>query len=504
MKVSFPLSLKITLWLLLNFVLLGVAAGVALTLQGGLSWSALVRGPAGNKLVPLAQSVIAELTAAAPEDRATVLAPFVADYGVPIYVFDNEVRQLAGEPVTLPQSLSDRLFSLGPPPPRPGPRDGETRPGREPGPRDANRSGTVQERGLPPGGGPGTPGGPSGDIRARFVERTLEPDVYWLGIHARFYGGGRPTPVTVIMGVTSHWAMIKLLGLQVWLLAAGSVVALSVLFWLPLVHSMTGALKRLTVATEQIAEGRFETRVATGRRDELGRLGESVNSMAERLDTLVRGQKRFLGDVAHELGSPLGRLQVAIEVLESRADPSLQGQILDVREEVQQMTTLVNELLAFTKAGLRARPAELSRVELYPLVNDLIAREAADARITVSIAPEITVRADAPMLARALSNLVRNAVRYAGDAGTIVILARKEADRVHIEVQDEGPGVPPEALARLGEPFYRPEAARTRETGGVGLGLAIVRSALAACGGEIRFSNRLPHGLRVEIVLAAA
>jgi len=306
------------------------------------------------------------------------------------------------------------------------------------------------------------------------------------------------------MGVTSHWAMIKLLGLQVWLLAAGSVVALSVLFWLPLVHSMTGALKRLTVATEQIAEGRFETRVATGRRDELGRLGESVNSMAERLDTLVRGQKRFLGDVAHELGSPLGRLQVAIEVLESRADPSLQGQILDVREEVQQMTTLVNELLAFTKAGLRARPAELSRVELYPLVNDLIAREAADARITVSIAPEITVRADAPMLARALSNLVRNAVRYAGDAGTIVILARKEADRVHIEVQDEGPGVPPEALARLGEPFYRPEAARTRETGGVGLGLAIVRSALAACGGEIRFSNRLPHGLRVEIVLAAA
>ena len=495
MKVSFPLSLKITLWLLLNFVLLGTAAVVALTLQGGLSWSALVRGPAGNKLVPLAQSVIAELTAAAPEDRATVLAPFVEDYGVPIYVFDNEMRQLAGEPVTLPQSLSDRLFSLGPPPPRPG---------REPGPRDAARSGAVQERGVPPAGAPGSPGGPGGDIRARFVERTFEPDVHWLGIHARFYGGGRPTPVTVIMGVTSTWAMIRLLDLEVWLLAAGSVVALSVLFWLPMVHSMTRALKRLTAATEQIAEGRFETRVATGRRDELGRLGESVNSMAGRLDTLVRGQKRFLGDVAHELGSPLGRLQVAIEVLESRADPSLHGQILDVREEVQQMTTLVNELLAFTKAGLRARPAELSKVELYPLVNDLIAREAADARITLSIAPDITVRADAPMLARALGNLVRNAVRYAGDAGPIAILARKEADRVHIEVQDEGPGVPPEALARLGEPFYRPEAARTRETGGVGLGLAIVRSAIAACGGEIHFANRLPQGLRVEIVLAAA
>jgi len=113
------------------------------------------------------------------------------------------------------------------------------------------------------------------------------------------------------------------------------------------------------------------------------------------------------------------------------------------------MTPLVNELLAFTKAGLRARPAELSQVELYPLVNDLITREAADARITVSIAPEVTVRTDAPMLARALSNLVRNAVRYAGDAGPIV------------------------------------------------------RSAITAYGGEIHFANRLPQGLRVEIVLAA-
>jgi len=160
----------------------------------------------------------------------------VKRYGVPIYVFDNEAHQLAGEPVTLPQSLTDRLLGLRPPLPRSGPREGEPRPGREPGPREAGRSGKVQERGPPPGGGPSFPGGPNGEIRARFVERTLEPDILWLGIHARFYGGGRSDPVTVLIGVTSTWAMIKLLDLQVWLLAAGSVVALSVLFWLPLVH----------------------------------------------------------------------------------------------------------------------------------------------------------------------------------------------------------------------------------------------------------------------------
>ena len=74
---------------------------------------------------------------------------------------------------------------------------------------------------------------------------------------------------------------------------------------------------------------------------------------------------------------------------------------------------------------------------------------------------------------------------------------------VVITVEDDGPGVPPDALSRLGEPFFRPETARTRETGGVGLGLAIVRSGVAACGGQVQFANRTPHGFRAEVRLAA-
>jgi two-component system sensor histidine kinase CpxA len=260
----------------------------------------------------------------------------------------------------------------------------------------------------------------------------------------------------------------------------------------------------LTAATERIADGRFDTRVPAGRRDELGKLGESVNRMAARLDTHMTGQKRFLGDVAHELCSPLARLQMATGILADRAPAALHETVADVRDEVQQMSTLVNELLAFTKAGLQPRDVALARLELMPLVRDMLDREAATERVTLDLQGDLHGLADVELLSRALANLVRNAVRYAGDAAAITVSARRAGDRVIIAVDDDGPGVPAEALDRLGEPFFRPEAARTRELGGVGLGLAIVRSSIAACGGEVHFANRTPRGFRAELRFAAA
>jgi two-component system, OmpR family, sensor histidine kinase CpxA len=314
---------------------------------------------------------------------------------------------------------------------------------------------------------------------------------------------GRPVPAIMIARLNSFWALLRFLELESWVLAGTGVLALSVLFWLPLVRSITRSLSQLTTATERIAEGRFDTRVPAGRRDEIGRLGESVNRMAARLDTHMNGQKRFLGDVAHELCSPLARLQLASGILAERAPAELRSTVADVSEEVQQMSTLVNELLAFTKAGLRPRDVVLTKVQLAPLARDVVAREEPSGRTSLQIDPELHVQAEPELLTRALSNLLRNAVRYS-DTGAIVVSARREDDRITIAVDDEGPGVPAAALDRLGEPFFRPEAARTRELGGVGLGLAIVRSSINACGGEVHFSNRKPRGFRAELRLPAA
>src|SRR5262249_27864572 len=137
-----------------------------------------------------------------------------------------------------------------------------------------------------------------------------------------------------------------------WIAVGFGCVLVSVLFWLPLVRGITRSIFQITAATEQIADGRFDTRVSVRRNDELGRLGNAINQMAIRLAGFVTGQKRFLGDIAHELCSPIARIQMALGILEQRADPDQKERLADLREEVDLMSNLVNELLSFSKASI--------------------------------------------------------------------------------------------------------------------------------------------------------
>jgi two-component system sensor histidine kinase CpxA len=530
MKVSYPLSLKVSVWLLLNLVLLAAAAIGFFVIQGGLGWNALLSGPAGNRVQATANVIAGEAgSATTKEARNAVLVRLGAAYGAEYYLFRMDEGQIAGAPVDLPPEVKTHLefwpSRMGGPG-GPGGDFGRGFGGRRGGPRGGFDPGDRGEaRREPPDGGRMPPpeagrreGGPAPDMmgrgmggpgseRGRFIVRTDAPTAYWVGLRVPFMAADRgrsfPIPAMMVARVGSLWGLLRLLDLQSWLLAATAVLVLSVLFWWPLIHGITRSLRQLTSATELIAGGRFDTRVPDARRDEIGKLGESVNRMAARLDTHMTGQKKFLGDVAHELCSPLARLQMATGILADSAPTHLKETVSDVREEVQQMSALVNELLLFTKAGMQPRDVVVQELELAPLVLAVLTREDAGRRVSADVPPELRVRGDAEMLARAFGNLVRNALRYAGESGPITLTATREADRVIVAVEDEGPGVPPEALDRLGEPFFRPEAARTRELGGVGLGLSIVRSSIAACGGETRFANREPQGFRAEVRLAA-
>ncbi len=495
MRLTFPLSLKVSLWLLLNLVLLGAVGLGFIVAQGGVSWSALIDGAAGERVQTLANAIAAEAGAAGDEKRDAVLTRFAATYGAELFLFHNSGRQLAGPPLNPPPALRGQLIM---PREGDGPRRDEAG-ARRPGPR-------AEPDEAPPPPPPREPPERARERgRGRLYLHTVAPAGHWIALRVPFNraDGSLPEPATLFMRVSSRWALLRLLDLQPWLLAGAAVLACSVVFWLPFVRGITRSLSQLTAATGRIAEGRFDTRVPEKRRDEIGALGHSVNTMAARLDTLVNGQKRFLGDVAHELCSPLARLQLATEILETRAEPPLHEHIADVREEVQRMSDLVNELLAFTKAGLRPRDAMLDPVALAPLVQRVLAREDPAARLTADVPANSHVLADAALLERALGNLVRNALRYA-PTGAITLTTRRDAAHVLLTLTDEGPGVPPEALARLGEPFYRPDAARTSEAGGTGLGLAIVRSSITACGGTVMFRNGTPRGFAAEITLAAS
>jgi two-component system sensor histidine kinase CpxA len=130
-----------------------------------------------------------------------------------------------------------------------------------------------------------------------------------------------------------------------------------------------------------------------------------------------------------------------------------------------------------------------------------IAREAPETPVEVNIREDLMVAAETGLLARAIANIIRNAVRYAGKSGPIEVTATAHGGRVLYSISDRGPGVPEDSLPRLFDPFYRPGEARTRESGGTGLGLAIVKTCVEACGGRVTARNLSPAGFVVEMIL---
>ena len=281
-------------------------------------------------------------------------------------------------------------------------------------------------------------------------------------------------------------------------------VVLSVLFWLPMVRNITRPIAEVTAATEQIAEGKFDTRVGTSRTDEIGRVGHAVNHMADRLDGFVKGQRRFLGDISHELCSPIARIQVALGILEQRADDEQKKYVKNVHDEVEHMSELVNELLLFSQEGVNPKSIELKQVNLLGIIDQIVEREGdAISQIKISVDKDLPVIANSQRLSLALGNLVRNAVQYAGKAGPITLSAKQKNNSIIINFTDNGPGLSEDCLPRIFDPFYRPELSRGRDTGGVGLGLAIVKTCVEACNGTVSCRNLKPTGLEFTIHLDA-
>jgi two-component system sensor histidine kinase CpxA len=532
MNVRFPLYAKILLWFFLNLLLLAAGSYVCFRLQFHVGLDSLLAGQAGERITRLSDVIAHEFGEAAPSERTRILQKFSDSYGLRFFLFRPDGVQVAGETVILPAKVSARLAEFGP---HPGPR-GPGSAGRRPGPEGAGieplppgstesererpdplrnrpqQAGTeVPPPALEGGAVPGaeTAGGPPRGSRQvpKFMERTTDPVRYWVGIRLAPREFGRPDG-----GAPWLLAMSDTLGggglffdFRPWLAIGAGAVLLSLLFWLPLVRGITRAVSQITSATEKVAGGHFEVRVPAVRRDELGRLGQAINLMAARLAEFVKGQKRFLGDVAHELCSPMARLQVALGILEQRVGEPEQSYVADMREEIEHMTNLVNELLSFSKAALGASTIKLQPVPVRAVAEKTVDREGADsAAIRLDVAEDLCVLADPELLARSLSNLLRNAIRYAGQAGPITIAAHADGSDVLVRIADCGPGVPEAELTRIFDPFYRVDISREAATGGVGLGLSIVKTCIESCHGTVTCRNRQPSGLEVIIRLPAA
>lgn len=195
------------------------------------------------------------------------------------------------------------------------------------------------------------------------------------------------------------------------------------------------------------------------------------------------------------------RIRTGLGILEMKPADTDTAALASIESDTAELATLVEEILTFSRAGHRA--PDMRPLALEPLVREVLAREAPDATVEVAIPPDLGLVTDPSLLGRALGNLIRNARVHAGPQAKITIRAAATAAHISITVADNGPGVPAAELPRLFEPFYRLDRSRCRETGGNGLGLAIVRTAIHACGGETTASLPAGGGFAVTIQLPA-
>jgi two-component system, OmpR family, sensor histidine kinase CpxA len=487
-KARLPLFTKVLFLAFLNLCLLGLVIAFIVRVQFRLDARSFLLAPAQNRIMAVAHLLALELEETAPGMWDPVLARYSKTHGVGFYLFDERGDRLAGPELQLPREVVERIPRRArrrdAPPPSDRPPDSD----REKGPPEKARD---RRPPAPP----------------LFLIATSNPTRYWAGVRIPVRQDPRqdPRPGTLILMSPSPLGGELFFDFRPWLTVGLAVILVSIVCWLPFIRGMTRSIAQMTRAAGRIAEGRFEVHVDGQRRDEIGQLGDAINRMASRLSGFVNGQKRFLSGIAHELCTPIATIQFGLSNLERRVDQDQQAAVADIREEVEHMSALVNELLSFSRAGMQAVEIKLTEVNVAATVGRVLDREASsEVPIDVSLDQKLNVLAEPEYLFRALSNVVRNAIRYAGHAGPIRISARVAEGMAYISVADSGPGVPEHALEEIFAPFYRLDPSRSQETGGLGLGLAIVKTSVESCGGIVRCRNLQPSGLEVEIRLPEA
>ncbi|MGL1956476.1 MAG: ATP-binding protein [Colwellia sp.] len=268
--------------------------------------------------------------------------------------------------------------------------------------------------------------------------------------------------------------------------------------WL-IARSLNKPLLNIKNAAKSIGAGNLSTRVqdVDKRNDELGELAKDFNQMANKLEQNLSAQQRLLGDVSHELRSPMTRLQMALGLAQQQnTTEQARNQYLQRCElEVSRLDKMIGEVLALSRLENTLQNLTLDRFDFSSLLLNIMSDEQfiADEKSIRIVAPkpsQIMILADRNLLTSAISNIISNAVKYGPENSTITVTLSSNQQLLTLTISDTGEGVPEQSLAHLFEPFYRVSEARDRITGGTGLGLAIAKQAVIAHKGKI-FANNI-------------
>ena len=263
----------------------------------------------------------------------------------------------------------------------------------------------------------------------------------------------------------------------------------------PIIRKLTRRLEQLQRGVERWGDGDLSVRVPVQGHDEVAYLAGRFNLAAERIETLMQSHKKLLANASHELRSPLARIRMGVELLGEHASPAFRDEI---KRNIGELDQLIDEILLASR--LDASEADMGtpeKVDLIGLAAEECARVDADLEAAED-SGELVVNGVSKLMRRAVRNLLENARRYG--RGEISAQLSRQGPMVVLAVCDRGPGVPPEQRERIFEPFYRLPGASERE-GGVGLGLALVKSIAERHGGTVHCEEREGGGARFVLCL---
>jgi signal transduction histidine kinase len=258
-------------------------------------------------------------------------------------------------------------------------------------------------------------------------------------------------------------------------------------------------IRAIRVGASHIGRGHFDYRIKNSRKDQLGDLAEDINQLASSVEGMLDAKRALLLGISHELRTPLSRLRLAIEFLDDEQDREV------IRAEVREMEKIVVELLEAER--LNTRHAQLARSDvrvrelLNELMDDFFSRDRERIRI-FDRTEDLIVNVDEARITLLLKNLLSNALRYSpASAGPIELHAERQDEELVFRVRDHGPGLSDEQAAHIGEPFYRGDPSRARQTGGTGLGLYLASLAAEAHGGSLKLVDTSGDGACFEVRL---
>ena len=318
--------------------------------------------------------------------------------------------------------------------------------------------------------------------------------------------------VQLAIPTQAMWAQIRQTWLSLWVTAL-AVVIIAVVVSLWLAKGILEPVKVLQQAAGRMASGDLEQRVSVDRNDELGRLGQSFNLMAARLQRLVEQQEDFVANASHELRTPLTTIKLRVEALlgGARHDPAIAERFLsEMESELDRLSHLIDDLLSLSQVEVGLDTLKMEKVNLPLLLGEAMATfwpraEAVGVALTMDAPPQLPpVKASPPQIRQVIDNLLDNALKYSSPGGLVTVSCRPNNGHMVVSVTDTGQGIPAKDLPHVFERFYRSDRSHSRSSGSGGaggLGLAIVRSIVTAHAGEVSINSQEGKGTTVRFTL---